>query len=499
MSLEGLSKKIVEESGGFENIENFTNCVTRLRITIKDQSKVNQEELKSLEGVLGVNQVDRQIQLIFGPGKVNKVAEAFERVTSGQINQTPSVFDDCNEQSLDALAKKQKNKVKASRNQKLQGFMSKFSNIFVPLIPGFIAAGLLAGISALIASLIPTIEPGSALANILAFMSIFQVALLTFLPVMVGYNASKAYGGSGVVGGIIGALFLLSYGSGDATSLLGQQFTIIETTNVASGLTTLFNGQFQINPAGGIIGVLIAAICSAYFEKWFAKFSPDAVAIFWPSLVTMILFGFLTITIIMPLGGVLYSGMNYLFIHLYSNPLGAAILAGLFLLAVLFGIHQGFIPVYQGLVDSIGYNALFPILAMAGAGQVGAALALYVKSPKGSNLRKLIAGAIIPGFLGIGEPLIYAVTLPRVKPFITAMIGGSAGGFFIGLMASLGFPFGLNTVFGPSGFLAIPLMTGGDGGISILFAMFLYVCGLLIAYVTGFIVTYFFGSNVDLS
>ena len=100
-------------------------------------------------------------------------------------------------------------------------------------------------------------------------------------------------------------------------------------------------------------------------------------------------------------------------------------------------------------------------------------------------------------FLGIGEPLIYGVTLPRVKPFITACCGGAAGGFFIGLVARFGYPVGLNTVFGPSGIIAIPVMTSDSG---IFMGMAVYTGGLLVAYLAGFLFTLLFGSkNVDLS
>ncbi len=103
----------------------------------------------------------------------------------------------------------------------------------------------------------------------------------------------------------------------------------------------------------------------------------------------------------MPLGGWLFEGMSWLFMHLNSNPFGCAVLAGLFLIAVVFGVHQGFIPVYLALMDSQGFNSLFPILSMAGAGQVGAALALYWRAQPHSALRSQVRGAIIPGLLAL--------------------------------------------------------------------------------------------------
>lgn len=89
------------------------------------------------------------------------------------------------------------------------------------------------------------------------------------------------------------------------------------------------------------------------------------------SAVTLLIMGAVTFTVIMPIGGWLFTGMSWLFLHLNGNPFGSAVLAGLFLLAVMFGVHQGFVPVYFALVDACGFNSLFPILAMAGAGQVG--------------------------------------------------------------------------------------------------------------------------------
>ena len=120
-----------------------------------------------------------------------------------------------------------------------------------------------------------------------------------------------------------------------------------------------------------------------------------------------------------------------------------------------------------------------------------------MRAKKDSMLRTQVKGSIVPGILGIGEPLIYGVTLPRVKPFVTACLGGAVGGFFVGLVAYLGLPVGLNTVFGPSGVVALPLMTSNVG---IFAGMAVYAAGLVVSYLAGFILTWMFGSkDVDLS
>ncbi|HAN8572307.1 TPA: PTS N-acetylmuramic acid transporter subunit IIBC, partial [Escherichia coli] len=349
-------------------------------------------------------------------------------------------------------------------------------------IPGFIAAGLLLGIATLIATVmhVPADAQGT-LPDALNFMKVFSKGLFTFLVILVGYNAAQAFGGTGVNGAIIAALFLLGYNPA-------------ATTGYYAGFHDFFG--LPIDPRGNIIGVLIAAWACARIEGMVRRFMPDDLDMLLTSLITLLITATLAYLIIMPLGGWLFEGMSWLFMHLNSNPFGCAVLAGLFLIAVVFGVHQGFIPVYLALMDSQGFNSLFPILSMAGAGQVGAALALYWRAQPHSALRSQVRGAIIPGLLGVGEPLIYGVTLPRMKPFVTACLGGAAGGLFIGLIAWWGLPMGLNSAFGPSGLVALPLMTSAQG---ILPAMAVYAGGILVAWVCGFIFTTLFGCrNVNL-
>lgn len=138
------------------------------------------------------------------------------------------------------------------------------------------------------------------------------------------------------------------------------------TTGYYAGFHDFFG--LPIDPRGNIIGVLIAAWACARIEGMVRRFMPDDLDMLLTSLITLLITATLAYLIIMPLGGWLFEGMSWLFMHLNSNPLGCAVLAGLFLIAVVFGVHQGFIPVYLALMDSQGFNSLFPILSMAGAG-----------------------------------------------------------------------------------------------------------------------------------
>lgn len=265
------------------------------------------------------------------------------------------------------------------------------------------------------------------------------------------------------------------------------------TTGYYAGFHDFFG--LPIDPRGNIIGVLIAAWACARIEGMVRRFMPDDLDMLLTSLITLLITATLAYLIIMPLGGWLFEGMSWLFMHLNSNPLGCAVLAGLFLIAVVFGVHQGFIPVYLALMDSQGFNSLFPILSMAGAGG-------------GRGAGTLLAGATAQCITQSGTRGDYSRPAGRWRtvdlwrhpaPHETVyyrLFRRRGGGLFIGLIARWGLPMGLNSAFGPSGLVALPLMTSAQG---ILPAMAVYAGGILVAWVCGFIFTTLFGCrNVNL-
>jgi len=148
---------------------------------------------------------------------------------------------------------------------------------------------------------------------------------------------------------------------------------------------------------------------------------------------------------------------------------------------VLTGLHQGLVPIHVELVQAHGSNALLPILSMAGVGQVGAALAVLLKT-RNARLKTVIKGALPVGLLGIGEPLIFGVTLPLGKPFIGACLGGAVGGALVCYWK-------VATVitFGISGLpLALTIVTG---------KVTIYLLGYLLAVIAGFLFTWLLGFN----
>ncbi len=508
---DAIAKSVLELVGGDSNVESFTNCQTRLRINVRDVGEVNQKELTKTQGALGINISGTQVQVIYGPGKVVTMKESFGLISKSESKTL----------SLEEQAKINKAAAKSNNTSGFQKFVGKFAGIFAPLIIGFIGAGILAGIAGIIQS-----SGMHLVANKMVWKSdtahswfnIFNVLLTiwkgTFL-VIVGWRTSEAFGGSGVIGAIIAGLYVTAFAgavdqifipikdSAKHTVAFNFLGTHISGENwFLKGLRPAFSAQkgWAISyPSGSIFGVMFSAGLVGIIEKRVRRIVPNVLDTVLTPTFTLIILLALNIILIFPISGYVFTAVAFLFKNLYGNPIGAALLGGIFLITVVFGIHQGFVPVYAALLAETGVNGLFPVLAMAGAGQVGMALALYLRAEKNGVLRAQIKGAIIPGILGIGEPLIYGVSLPRVKPFITACIGGAVGGFFIGAINLWGGdPVGLNTMFGPSGIIAIPLMTTAHG--VIWKAILVYMGGLAISYAAGFVATYYFGhKGVDLA
>lgn len=463
MTNEELSAKILTLMGGKDNIASATNCMTRLRVNVKDNSLVQFDELKKLEGVMGVVE-DETIQVIVGPGKASKLATIF--CQQAECRQDLSIDQDW-----------QANKAAMKAEQKtgpLKAALRTIANIFIPLIPAIIAAGLFYGLQSLMSQMFAAeiATKTGPIFIIQQLFSLFSSAFLGYFAVYTGINSAKQFGATPALGGMIGGISI------------GAQIVAIST---ALGL---YNADVPLNSVlttgkGGIIGIIIGVWILAKVEKYFHKIVPDVLDLIVTPFLTVALVGTVYVLVLMPITGYLSDGLVWALSLLINstNPVVSVIsgyvLSAVFLPMVLLGLHHGLIPIYALQLEQFGGVSLFPVLAMAGAGQVGAALAIYLKAKKSNNVRmqKTIIGALPAGFLGVGEPLIYGVTLPLGKPFITAGLGAGFGGAFVMLMKVQA------VAWGPSGLVAIPLMKTPN-------MMMFYLIGLVIAYIAGFVITY---------
>lgn len=450
-----LAQEIIRCIGGKENIQQLSYCMTRIRLQLKDNSQVDFDALKAVDGVMGVID-DEALQIVVGPGTVNKVAAEMSKQTG--LNVGEAAEDDA-DLMLKERAAITKSNMKEKRERKpLQKFLRRIGNIFIPLIPGLVASGLINGGA--------NFAKNAGVDENVTWMQILLLlgsSIFTYLFILVGWNTAKEFGGTPVLGAIAGMLLF---------NPMLEEITIY--------------GEALEPGRGGLFGVIFVAWLMVVVEKQVRKVIPNSVDIIFTPLITVLVVGVISLYVAQPLAGILSDGITN-GIHAILDIGGAiagALLAGFFLPLVMVGLHHGLTPIHLELIQTYNGTALLPILAMAGAGQVGAAIAIYVKT-KNEKLRKNIKGGLPVGFLGIGEPLLYGVTLPLGRPFITACLGAAVGGAFqaVAKTAASG--------LGVSGISLIPLIVDNK--------YLLYFIGLLISYGFGFLFTFMFGFKEEMA
>lgn len=459
-----FSQQLLQALGGKTNLIKATNCTTRIRAEVKNPLQVEEETIRKMDGVLGLVKDGSQFQIVLGPGKAKKVADIF--------NGTYEIPKDEALQE-DSLNDWQANK-KAVKGQQKQGALRRglktISEIFIPLLPAIIAAGLFNGFGSLADTLIGNGTLPKSLTIVSLFLKLIGTAFLGYFAIYTGIRSAQVFGATPALGGMIGGI---SIGA-----------NIVEI----SKLLNLYNEAVPLESIlttgkGGIIGVIFGVWILSKVEKAVRRKVPDLLDLIVTPFVSLLVVGLLFVFVIMPITGFISDGLvSALSVIINStNPvirvISGYVLAAVFLPMVLLGLHHGLIPIYAVQLEQMGGVSLFPVLAMAGAGQVGAALAILQIARKNHHMRleKVITGALPAGFLGVGEPLIYGVTLPMLKPFITAGLGAGFGGAFVMLMQVMG------NAWGPSGLVAIPLMQG--------MGMLWYFVGLVIAYIAGYLIT----------
>ncbi|MCX4584488.1 PTS transporter subunit EIIC [Streptomyces sp. NBC_01481] len=446
-----IAAAILPLVGGARNITSVAHCMTRLRLGLRDRSLVREEELKALPAVLGVVE-DDTYQIVLGPGTVARVTPEFEAL----VASVPGTAEDLADRGAAIKA------ARSARNSTpFKLFLRRIANIFVPLIPALIGCGIIAGLNGVMTNMgwLPAVVPA---------LTAMAAGFMSLIAVFVGYNTAKEFGGTPVLGGAVAAIIVFP-GIADIEAF-GQK---------------LSPGQ------GGVLGALAAAVLAVYVEKWCRRWVPEALDVLVTPTLTVLVSGLVTIFGLMFVAGEVSTAIGGFANWLLANGGAGAgfVLGGLFLPLVMLGLHQALIPIHTTLIEQQGFTVLLPILAMAGAGQVGAAAAVYVRLPHNTSIRTTIKSALPAGFLGVGEPLIYGVSLPLGRPFITACVGGACGGGFVGLFNMLGDTVG-STAIGPSGWALFPLLDGNRG---VGETVAVYAGGLVVGYLVGFLATYWFG------
>lgn len=484
MNYTDIARQVFALTGPADNIESATHCMTRLRLVLRTKTPAQIEALKKIEGVLGVYDAGEELQIIFGPGRVDRVTEAFlQELEAARSSASPAASDGPTvgkvglsdgaqsvgrstaaeltaqvESAAQAAAKAEIGdgkalhaKIRAKNATPIKLLFKRIASIFIPLIPAFIACGLISGTL----NVVSKVDPSFAQTAVYQLLAIGGSTVFWGMNLFVGYNAAKEFGGTPILGGILGALL------------------------AHPGLASVELADGPLVPGrGGVISVLLVAALAAFVEKRLRRIIPEMFSLFLTPLFTFLIAGTIAICVLQPLGGFLSDCIG----TAATSAIGSGgavtgfILGGTFLPMVMLGIHQTLTPIHAELLARYGVTILLPVLAMAGAGQVGASFAVYCKT-KNRFLKKTIASALPVGIMGVGEPLIYGVTLPLGKPFIGACIGGACGG-----AVQAQFMVGAATL----GISGLPLAAATD-------QIPVYLLGLVTAYIGGFIATWLIG------
>ncbi|WP_346023558.1 PTS transporter subunit EIIC [Alkalibacterium indicireducens] len=446
MNAREVAENILLNIGGEENIRSIEHCATRLRLVLNDSKKIDEKKIEDIEGVKGMFHSLGQYQIILGTGFVNKVYNEIVKDSSNVDTDNKSeVYKDINI---------------------FQKVSRTLGDVFLPIIPILVATGLFMGLRGLLLNLDINLPD-----NFILLSEILTDTAFAFLPALVGYSVMKKFGGSPIVGFVIGLMLVApqlpnahAVGRGDADPLM-----------LSLGALSIPVIGYQ----GSVLPALVVSIFTAKVEKNLRKIVPDFLDLIVTPFFTLlagVIAGLLVI------GPIMYFVEGYIisgFEGLMNIPfgIGGAIVAALQQVIVITGLHHAFRALEIDLLASTGGNAFNALSSGAIAAQAGAALAVVFKT-KDLKKRSLYLTSALPAFFGITEPAIFGVNLRLIKPFIFGCFGAACAGLYsslVGLEAT-----GLAITMIPGALLYL------DGQLT------QYFIAMFIGLATAFALTFFF-------
>ncbi|VEU70238.1 PTS transporter subunit EIIC [Mycoplasmopsis glycophila] len=442
-----ISSEINKGLGGKSNIEKVYHCATRFRAVVKNVELVDKKELESIELAKGVNIANGEVQIIFGAGLVNKVFEKYEASQDDSSSVVKS------EQKNKTFKWQKDASFKDNLFLNIRSGIRAFAEIFIPLIPLFIAGGIALALTSFIGAF------GSKNSSVLGMQKFFDIiggAILGSLPAFVGYTAMKKFGGNPFYGLAIGIIMiapsLMNSWSQSSYELfnLNDPAAANATTTVAYTLFPKSWGFFSFPLIGyqaQVVPVLMIVYLGYWLERLMTKISHETIAILSVPLVTVFVTIFLGFWIIGPIGRAIseYIGLAFEKIWTYTNfpffGIGGALIAFVYPFLVITGLHQGFLPIEATLVTTTakdfgqGFTWITPIATVSNIAQgmvgIGILIALLVIK-KDKQISKVTSSAISAN-LGITEPALFGVNLPLKYPLIIGAIASAVGGYWLGM------------------------------------------------------------------
>ena len=451
-----IAKKVIEALGGRESVNSVAHCATRLRVMVKDEAKINKDAIESLEKVQGAFFNSGQYQIIFGTGTVNKM------------------YDEVVALGLPTSSKEDMKAEAAKQGNWFQRAIRTFGDVFVPLLPAIVATGLFMGIRGAIVqdqvlALFGTTAEAFKATNFYTYSVVLTDTAFAFFPALICWSAFRVFGGNPLIGLVLGLMMVNSalpnawaVASGDAQPIM------------FFGFIKVVGYQNSVLPA------FFVGLTGAKLEKWLRKRIPDVLDLLLVPFLTFLVMSILALFVIGPVFHEVESYVKIATVWLLSLPmgLGGLILGGVHQVIVVTGVHHIFNLLESNLVTSTGSDPLNAIITAAMTAQLGATLAVGVKT-KNPKIKALAFPAALSAGLGITEPAIFGINLRYGKPFIMGLIAGAAGGWLANILGLAGTSFGITIIPGTLLYINGQLLK--------------YIFMVLVTTALGFGLTYAFG------
>ena len=414
---EGLARDIVQLVGGKENVTQAYHCQTRLRFTLADEGKADEEAIKAHDGVVGVIHGAGQFQVCIGP----HVADVFEEVEK---------LVDTGEKDVEAPAEKK------GAFDRVIDFVA---GTFQPIIPALSGAGMVKAVMALLT----TFELISADSQTYQMLNIFADGVFYFLPILLAFTEAQKLKCNPILAAGVAAMLLHPNWSAFVTAAEPVNFFEVIPFTLASY-------------GSSVIPIILIVFVQSFVEKWLNKHIPASVNLVFVPMLTFLVMGTLAFSVLGPIGYIVGEWLSVFFTFLAENAawVPAVLIGGLCPVMVMFGIHNGIAPLGPIQMADLGYDSIWgPGNIVSNMAQAAAGLVVALRSKKD---RKVAMPGAITAFMGITEPILYGTNLPKKYPLVAAMVGGACGGLYAGLTQTHRFATG-------SGGLPAVLLYIGDG------------------------------------
>ena len=451
---EKLAQEIVEKLGGKENISDAYHCQTRLRFKLIDEQKVDKEELEELDGVAtylvnaGVHQV------VIGTHVKDVFEEIDKKVDVSEQNKAPS-----------------------DKKSVFNIIIEFVAGTFQPIIPALSGAGMVKAVLALLV----VFKIVSVESQTYYLLNLFADGVFFFLPMMLAFTVAQKLRCNPILAASVAAMMMPpNWG-----------------TLVAAGEPVKFFDIIPFNLAtytGSVIPILLIILVQSYVEKFLNRVIPKSVELVFVPMLTFLIMGTLAFSVLGPIGSIIggYLAGFFIFLSMNASWVPAVLIGGFLPIMVMFGLHNGVAPLGVMQMAELGYDSIFgPGCVCSNIAQATASAVVAFRT-KDKKMKQLAVSGSITAYMGITEPTLYGVNLPKKYPLVAAMIGGGAGGLYAGLTNTHRF------ATGSSGLPAILLYIGDNSMVFFWNIVIALLISAVVSAVLTYILSFKFEKEVDL-